>query len=556
MRFLHLSHILVGLTSVFGAASCASSVDTRSGAGGASYATSTGGAQTSTAAPTKCTQGETQFCVGPGACRGGQSCDAVGVWSICDCGTQGSGGASTIGTFGDSSSVGGATGSGGASQPGGTSTLVATGGTSTLVTTGGTSPLVTTGGTSTLVATGGTSTLVATGGTSTLVATGGTTSSGGTSGIGGTVSAGGTTATSCVTSVQAASFDRLNLLLLLDKSGSMGDDPGGQWQNAASRWNPVVTTLRTFLQDQRSTGIFAALSIFPAEGDITSMCKVSSYEPPSTSSAKVPLTLLDDAGRQLFLARLCDPSAASASTCIKTGGGTPTRPALQGTIDYLTTVQQRFPESKTVIVFLTDGEPIFGYQQSAAVNALYSCDDLTNGCPLGPAGSAGTGTCATADGEVQKVADIIKTAPPRSIYVFGTGDLTSSTMNTWAAATGNPAVALQYISPTDTVASVKSALESIRSTHLSCNLKLPASAMNGAADPRMLNVTYIDAAGARMDLVQDPGCTHSQQWGWQYDNATNPTLIQLCQAACDNYLSAPSGHAEITFGCNARTASP
>jgi hypothetical protein len=511
MRFLHLSHIFVGLTAVFGAASCASSVDTQSGAGGASYARSTGGAQTSTAAPTKCTQGETQFCVGPGACRGGQSCDAVGVWSICDCGTQGSGGASTATTFGGNSSVGGATGSGGASHSEGSSALVTTGG---------------------------------------------TTSSGGTSGIGGTVSAGRTTSTSCVTSVQAASFNRLNLLFLLDKSGSMGDDPGGQWQNAVNRWNPVVTTLRTFLQDQKSTGIFAALSIFPAEGDITSMCKVSSYEPSSTSSAKVPLTLLDDIGRQLFLARLCDPSAASASTCIKTGGGTPTRPALQGTINYLSAIQQTYPDSKTLVIFVTDGEPVFGYQQNATANALYSCDDLTNGCPLGPAGSTGTGICATADGEVQKVAGVIKTAPTKSIYVFGAGDLTSSTMDTWATATGNAAVALQYTSPTDTAASVKSALESIRSTHLSCNLKLPASVMNGAADPRMLNVTYIDAAGTRTDLVQDPGCTHSQQWGWQYDNATNPTLIQLCQAACNNYLSAPSGHAEIAFGCNTRTANP
>jgi len=402
-------------------------------------------------------------------------------------------------------------------------------------------------GTSTLVSIGGTSAYVTTGGTSTLVAIGGTTSSGGTSGIGGTVSAGGTTATSCVTSVQAASFDRLNLLLLLDKSGSMGDDPGGQWQNAASRWNPVVTTLRTFLQDQRSTGIFAALSIFPAEGDITSMCKVSSYEPPSTSSAKVPLTLLDDAGRQLFLARLCDPSAASASTCIKTGGGTPTRPALQGTIDFLTTVQQRFPESKTVIVFLTDGEPIFGYQQSAAVNALYSCDDLTNGCPLGPAGSAGTGTCATADGEVQKVADVIKTAPKKSIYLFGVGDLTTSTMNTWADATGNPAVPLQNLAPADAAATLKTALEGIRSTSLPCNIAVPPPSGGGTPDPSAVNVDYYDGTGKVTHFGKSVGCA-SPQMSWQYD-PTDPTKISLCPNACGMVQQDPNGKVQIVFGC-------
>jgi len=66
------------------------------------------GSDESGASSDKCSQGTTRECVGPGACKGAQSCDASGTWSACDCG-GGSGGAS------------GGSGSGGASGGGGTS---------------------------------------------------------------------------------------------------------------------------------------------------------------------------------------------------------------------------------------------------------------------------------------------------------------------------------------------------------------------------------------------------------------------------------------------------
>jgi len=353
----------------------------------------------------------------------------------------------------------------------------------------------------------------------------------------------------CAATTQPAVLTRVNIVFLLDKSGSMGNDPNGQWSNAETRWNPVVTTLRAFFQDQKSTGIYASLSYLPADGNNTAMCKVASYQTASANSSKaVALTLLDDTGRQAFLKCLCDPTAATlASTCITPAGGTPTRPALQGTIDYLTTVQQKYKDSKTVIVFLTDGEPLFGYQQGSDVNLLYSCDDLTNGCPLGPAGPTGTGTCSTADGEVQKVADVIKTAPNKSIYLFGVGDLTTATMNTWADATGNPAVALQDLSPADAATKLKTALEGIRSTSLPCNIAIPPPT-SGAIDPGMVNVQYVDGTGKKVSLGKSVGCT-SPQISWQFDDASNPKQIVLCPNACNQVQADPAGKVEVLFGC-------
>jgi hypothetical protein len=358
----------------------------------------------------------------------------------------------------------------------------------------------------------------------------------------------------CVGEEEPAKLTRVNILFLLDKSGSMGDDPNGGWNNAADRWNPVATTLRAFFE-QPSTGLYASLSFLPADGDITTACKVTSYEDTSTNSIKVKLTLLDDAGRQKFLAKLCDPAITPpAAGCIVPAGGTPTRPALQGTIDYAAIVQQNSlkdnTDSKTVIVFLTDGEPSFGYvpSGSSTVNQLFSCDDLTNGCPLGPAGASGAGTCSSADAEVAKVADVIASAPPKSIYLFGVGDLSTSTMETWADASGNGAVALQGMSGTQAAATLASALKALRTTQISCNIKIPTPAGGAAIDKDKVNVRYTDGSGKVTQLTKSVGCTSTQP-SWQYDNPNAPTYIELCPSTCASLQQDPAGKVTVIFGC-------
>ena len=374
----------------------------------------------------------------------------------------------------------------------------------------------------------------------------------GCSSLGGTTSAPITDIdAACAGDNEPAKLTRVNILFLLDKSGSMGDDPGGNWANAANRWDPVVTTLRAFFQ-QPSTGLYASLSFLPADGDITNACKVTSYET-GTTSIKVPLTLLDATGRQTFLKYLCDPTAPQTAPCIVPAGGTPTRPALQGTIDYAAIVQQNSlkdnPDSKTIIVFLTDGEPSFGYvpSGSSTVNQLFSCDDLNNGCPLGPAGPTGTGTCSSADAEVGKVADVIASAPPKSIYLFGVGDLTTTTMDQWATASGNGAVALQGMTDGSQVAATfAAALKGLRTTQISCNIKIPVPASGAAIDRDKVNVNYTDGSGKVTTLTKNVGCSGT---GWQYDNPNAPAYIELCPSTCGSIQQDPAGKVTVVFGC-------
>lgn len=415
------------------------------------------------------------------------------------------------------------------------------------------------------------------GGTGSTSSTGSNNNAGSGAFVVGTSGGSGSQGGGCASDESDAQLTRVNIVFLLDKSGSMGDNPP-QWTNAADRWNPVVTTLRAFFQDQKSSGIYASLSFLPADGNIGPACKVANYET-GTSSIKVPMTLLDDAGRALFLSKLCDPTVVpQPAGCIVPAGGTPTRPALQGTIDYAnsvqSTVQSANPNSKTVIVFLTDGEPGFGYSYNGTVVGLYSCDDLpplasdgnTPSCACGccaagcsPASLCACGTascgcvedstlCTTGDAEVLRVRDVIATAPAKSIYLFGVGDLTQSTMQIWGDATGNAPVALQGMPGSQAAATLATALDNIRSTYISCNVPIPKSQGGAAIDINKVNVDYVDGTGKTTHLGKSQSCTSAQP-SWQYDDPTNPTTIVLCTNTCSTIQQDPQGKIEVVFGC-------
>ena len=385
----------------------------------------------------------------------------------------------------------------------------------------------------------------ATGGSATGGAvSGGTTSAAGAV-SGGTTSAGGGTA-SCATDTQAAPLGSVNLFILLDKSGSMGDDPNGQWANAATRWNPVVQTLDAFVNDPGSNRLNAALILMPANGNNTAMCTASNYTS-GGSAVNIPLTLLDPAGRQQFLSRLCDPSQPQTPPCIVPAGGTPTRPALQGTISYAAQASQSNPNSKSVIVFLTDGEPGFGVVVNSSVYATNSCDDLTNGCVP----TTGTG-CTTADQEVSNVAAVIATAPARSVYLVATGDLTLLTIDTWAAASGNPAISLVSEAPTQAAATLRAALHSIRSNTISCSFQIPTPT-SGSVDPTKLNVSYIDGTGNTQTMRRTSDGTSStcsgSAYGWYFDDPTAPRAVNLCSSTCNALQQDAQAKVEVVFGC-------
>jgi hypothetical protein len=506
-----------------------------------------------------------------GSNSGGQSVATGGV----------AGGTASVAT---SSAIGGTTNVATSDATGGTTgmaTSTAMGGTTSIPTSsaaGGTSSTatggvaVTTGG-----AAGGTTNVITgstaggTSGVSTGSTAGGVAGSGGTFDAGGSTSSGGVTGTggtssgtasttqpdsdaSCVLDANPVHLTQVNILFLLDRSGSMGFQNGGAagtWDNCATRWNPVVDALNSFFAEANSSRTYASLTAFPADGVNTAICNPASYST-GTAAIKVPLVLLDDAGRQNFQARLCDCAngVSSPSSCIVPGGGTPTRPALQGTISYAADLNQTTPNGKTVIVLITDGLPSFACQNSAGTyQACNSCDDLTNGC------LTNSSLCSSQDAEISKIAAVIQSAPSRSIYIAGVGDnLSYTTLSVWAASSGNSALDLRDLSGAEATLTLMSKLDSIRSSSTSCTFDLPLPADETSINPDQTNVEYTTGAGAVSYLPRTSDgtastCSNSVK-GWYFDTPTAPKKILLCPSSCNAMQQDSKGLLRVVYGCS------
>ncbi|HEY3494145.1 MAG TPA: hypothetical protein VGK73_05645, partial [Polyangiaceae bacterium] len=111
-----------GAKSSAGSAGQSGSAGTDAGSAGDGTGSTAAGAGGDEGRP-ECTEGDTRECVGPSACRGGQSCER-GAWTPCDCGSSGSGGSGagssggSGGTVGEAGAGGELAGAGGALEPG------------------------------------------------------------------------------------------------------------------------------------------------------------------------------------------------------------------------------------------------------------------------------------------------------------------------------------------------------------------------------------------------------------------------------------------------------
>ena len=169
----------------------------------------------------------------------------------------------------------------------------------------------------------------------------GATSSG--SGDGGSTTIGA----SCNAVSATASRAPLRLVVMLDRSGSMGqytDQDDNPVDNTAVRWTPVTTALETFFEDPASDNVEASLQFFPL-GDEQAQCSSNTYASPSVDFTSLPAM----AGS--------DPFAEAIGQTMP-NGGTPTIEALAGALTYaIDTMNSDATGAKYAVVFVTDGDP-------------------------------------------------------------------------------------------------------------------------------------------------------------------------------------------------------
>ena len=329
-------------------------------------------------------------------------------------------------------------------------------------------------------------------------ATGGGSDAGGSTGIGG----------GCAAASEQAALSPVYLVFLLDESGSMGD---GQHGDRTEKWDPVTAALRSFFADPASTGITASLSLFPlnqnmgqgpASDSMPANCEASAYVDPVVT----PRALPDDKSFADAIAALDPPNEF----------GTPTRPALTGTIQYAETLLAEDATRKVAIVMVTDGEPV-------------SCQ-----------GNNIANTAAAAEA----VADRIPT------YVIGVGESLTA-LNDIAEGGGTDAAFIVSLDdPEQTRTDLLDAINLIRGQAISCEIDMPAPPPGKKLDPEKVNVQFTPDGQPGMTLKYGTDCAGDV--AWRYDDPAQPTTIQLCDSACTMVKADPNAKLDVVFDCIAR----
>jgi Mg-chelatase subunit ChlD len=312
----------------------------------------------------------------------------------------------------------------------------------------------------------------------------------------------------------------VDLYFLVDSSGSMAERVQG-----GSKWEVVSKALVAFLNDPRNGGAGAGIGYFPnaAQGACTAGqagCLCIPFVNICFSNIGGSCTVADYALPAVPLA--LPPSVTAVINDINAhqlAGGTPTRPAVEGALQYLNQWAGQHPDRKTALVLATDGDPT-------------GCDPNT------PQGIA-----ALAAGAL---------SGPHAIKTFVIGVGSSLVSLDLVAQAGGTGKAFLVDTGGDVAKSFAEALDQIRGVVATCDFSIPAQGGAGMTiNPSKVNVRYTATGASASTLVtqtfmSDPNnCTSAG--GWYYDNPSAPTLIKLCDESCQ---SLSGGSIQVEFGCD------
>jgi Mg-chelatase subunit ChlD len=311
----------------------------------------------------------------------------------------------------------------------------------------------------------------------------------------------------------------VDMYFLVDSSGSMNQAVAG-----GSKWDVVSSALVGFLRDPRSAGIGAGVGYFPVE---TGSC--SSGQPGCLCIPIINLCIAT-AGGACQANDYATPAVelaipAQTATIVsdieghEIGGGTPTRPALEGALGYLSGWASQHPERKPVLVLATDGDP-----EGCDANTPQDAADIAAGALAGP--------------------HEIRT------FVIGVGSSLVS-LNLVAQAGGTDHAFLVDTGG-DVAKELTEALDEIRGAAASCDFTIPdARSGSEPIDPAKVNVSFIANGSTTPKRVLqttmgDPSNCDSNG-GWYYDDPAAPTMIKLCDATCE---ALSTGTIQVEFGCD------
>jgi len=318
----------------------------------------------------------------------------------------------------------------------------------------------------------------------------------------------------------------VNLVVMLDRSGTMGDTSENPTYLPANRWIPVTTALESFFADPGSAGMSAALTFFP---NTANSCNASDYY---DNKAEVPLTALP-VNDTTFTSKI--------NANLPKNADTPTLAAVQGAIQQAQKINTDDPTGKAVIVLVTDGEPY--------------CCTFPPAANLGCINGATPANGYTDVNAPQRLIDsanaiaAVKATIPT--YVIGVSDVPAdiANLNDLATAGGTNAIFVTAAagSADATKTALLNALDSIRHNVVSCDFTIPTPSDGRTIDVNKINVKYTPTGQAAQTPAYSADCSDTS--GWHFDNPAAPTKVSLCSAACDKVRSTAGAKVDVVFEC-------
>ena len=313
---------------------------------------------------------------------------------------------------------------------------------------------------------------------------GGSSSTGGSSFGGSMVNNGVSTIGDCGGQSYQGQPGRLDMFIMMDRSGSM-IFPFNLWQ-------PVGTALGTFVAAPEAAGIGVGIQFFEINDG---SCNVADYAQPA-----VPIGLLPGNTQPIQQAIVSNGPLF---------GGTPTRPALEGAIQYARSWASQ-NGTKTIVLLATDGAP-------------EECE-------------------STVQNVSQVAADGLAGSPSIQTYVIGLGDIAA--LNEIALAGGTNQAFIVPADPAVASAQFLAAMNAIRGAALPCDYAIPPE----ANDLSLVNVEFVGGGVSEVvpNVVDSVGCGAG---GWYYDNPTTPGRIIACPESCTRFNTAGTAAINVVVGC-------
>lgn len=321
---------------------------------------------------------------------------------------------------------------------------------------------------------------------------------------------------------------RVNLLFLVDASGSMSD---------YGRWTPTLTALGDFFKDPGSAGLGVALEFFPLPRDYTGFFPASGdgcAKGPSKEMWAITCDAAPCANPMVALGQLtagtgtADPQEVALDTALASmkyewNRGTPTKPALQGALEWAkagrAAAAARGVDDIYSVVLVTDGAPSVCGSDNEEISELaavaysqYGIRTYTIGFEAANNEAAGI--------DIDAVNDIARKGGTGSAFIIRSGS------------------------------SIKDELirvfQDIRVEHAACEFTLTNA---DAVDPFSASIEITDSANNTTLIGRVEGPNSCENGGWYYDDVIDPSTVTFCPNTCGTVEVDDQARVDLSFGC-------